>query len=100
MSDSGSKGAVLTAVAVNVFITIIKFAAFALSGSGAMFSEAMHPFADDGNQFLLFMGIRRSERPADATFHYGYGGERFLFALMSAVAAIWSSSSRVGQFCE
>ena len=85
MSDSGSKGAVLTAVAVNVFITIIKFAAFALSGSGAMFSEAMHTFADTGNQFLLFMGIRRSERPADATFHYGYGGERFLFALMSAV---------------
>ncbi|CAG0926936.1 Magnetosome protein MamB [Planctomycetaceae bacterium] len=84
MADSGSKGAVLTAVFVNVFITILKFVAFAVSGSGSMFSEAMHTMADAGNQFLLFLGIRRSERPADATFHYGYGYERFLFALLSA----------------
>jgi zinc transporter 9 len=85
MADTGSKGAVLAAVVVNVFITILKFVAFGVSGSGSMFSEAMHTLADAGNQFLLFLGIRRSERPADATFHYGYGYERFLFALLSAV---------------
>ena len=84
MSDSGSKGAVLFAVGVNVFITAIKFTAFALSGSGSMFSEAMHTAADAGNQMLLFTGIKRSERPADKRFHYGYGNERFLFALLSA----------------
>ncbi len=84
MADSGSKGAVLFAVGVNVFITIMKFTAFAFSGSGSMFSEAMHTCADAGNQMLLFMGIKRSERPADKRFHYGYGNERFLFALLSA----------------
>lgn len=84
MADSGSKGAVLAAVCVNVVITVLKFVAFAISGSGSMFSEAMHTLADAGNQFLLYLGIRRSERPADATFHYGYGYERFLFALLSA----------------
>ncbi|KAA0212931.1 cation diffusion facilitator family transporter [bacterium] len=84
MADSGSKGAVLAAVCVNVIITILKFVAFAISGSGSMFSEAMHTLADAGNQFLLYLGIRRSERPADAMFHYGYGYERFLFALLSA----------------
>jgi zinc transporter 9 len=85
MADANSKGAVAAAVAVNVFITILKVVAFAISGSGAMFSEAMHTLADAGNQFLLFLGIKRSERPADATFHYGYGNERFLYALLSAV---------------
>ncbi len=84
MAGSGTK-AVFLAVIGNGFLTLIKFAAFMLSGSGAMLSEAIHSLADTGNQALLFIGIRRSERPADRLFHYGYGQERFLFALLSAV---------------
>src|SRR5262245_52952478 len=84
MSESGSKGAVVAAIVVNVFVTAIKFTAFAYSGAGSMLSAAMHTLADAGNQFLLFLGIKRSERPADTRFHYGYGNERFLFALLSA----------------
>ncbi|MCC6466178.1 MAG: cation diffusion facilitator family transporter [Planctomycetes bacterium] len=80
-----SKGAVLAALVCNVILTTIKFIAFAISGSGSMFSEAMHTLADAGNQALLFVGIKRSERAPDAMFSYGYGGERFLFALLSAV---------------
>jgi zinc transporter 9 len=82
---ASSKSAVLSAVVANVFLTIVKFVAFFFSGSGAMFSEAVHSGADAGNQFLLFLGIRSSERPADATFHYGYGGDRYLYSLLSAV---------------
>lgn len=78
-------GAVLFALLGNGFLTIIKFVAFLASGSGAMLSEAIHSLADTSNQGLLFLGIHRSERPADARYHYGYGGERFLFALLSAV---------------
>lgn len=79
------RGAVIAALIGNSFLTIIKFGAFLLSGSGAMLSEAIHSFADSGNQALLYAGIRRSERQPDAMFHYGYGAERFLFALLSAV---------------
>lgn len=78
-------GAVLFALLGNGFLTIIKFVAFLMSGSGALLSEAIHSLADTANQGLLFLGIRRSERPADARYHYGYGAERFLFALLSAV---------------
>ena len=85
MADTSSKSAVLLALAGNAFLTVIKFVAFGFSRSGSMFSEAMHSLADTANQALLFLGIRRSERRADAKFHYGYGGERFLFALLSAV---------------
>ncbi|RMH42944.1 MAG: cation diffusion facilitator family transporter [Deltaproteobacteria bacterium] len=82
---ASGRGAVVAAVFGNLFLATIKVVAFALSGSGAMLSEAIHSAADTGNQVLLYLGIRRSERPADAMFHYGYGAERFLFALLSAV---------------
>lgn len=83
--DGSSKGAVLAAVISNTGLTVLKFTAFALTGSGSMFSEAMHTLADTANQILLFVGIKRSERKPDALFTYGYGGERYLFALLSAV---------------
>lgn len=85
MAGSESKGAVLTALVVNATITVMKFVGFGISGSGSMFAEAMHTAADTGNQALLFIGIKRSERPATEAFSYGFGGERFLFALLSAV---------------
>ena len=80
-----STKSVLLAVIANSLLTAIKFTAFLFSGSGAMLSEAIHSFADSANQGLLYLGIRRSQRPADARYHYGYGGERFFFAFMSAV---------------
>lgn len=83
--DSSSKGAVLAAVIANTGLTALKFTAFVLTGSGSMFSEAMHTLADTANQILLFVGIKRSERKPDSLFTYGYGGERYLFALLSAV---------------
>ncbi|GAB4512547.1 MAG: hypothetical protein Tsb0020_30590 [Haliangiales bacterium] len=82
---AGGKGAVFFALIGNSFLTIIKLIAFVLSQSPAMLSEAIHSFADTANQGLLFWGIQRSKRPADKRYHWGYGGERFLFALLSAV---------------
>jgi zinc transporter 9 len=79
------KGAVFLALLGNGFLTIIKAIAFALSGSGAMLSEAIHSLADTGNQGLLFLGIRRSVREVDQRYNYGYGADRFLFALFSAM---------------
>lgn len=73
------------AVAGNSVLTVAKFGAFMVSGSGAMLSEGIHSLADTANQVLLMIGIGRSERPANAAFHYGFGAERFFFALMSAV---------------
>ncbi len=80
-----SKGAVLGALVGNGGLTVIKFFAFTITGSGALFSEAIHSLADTANQALLFLGIRQSEKPADALFHYGYGADRYLYSLLSAV---------------
>jgi solute carrier family 30 (zinc transporter), member 9 len=64
---------------------VAKFAAFAATGSGAMLSEGVHSLADVLNQGLLALGIRQSRLPADAEHPYGYGRERFIWALVSAV---------------
>jgi zinc transporter 9 len=75
---------VIAALAGNVFIMIIKWIGFFATGSGALFSEAVHSIADVVNQLLLMIGIKKSQRPSDEDFHYGYGNERFFWALISA----------------
>ncbi|TAK97099.1 cation diffusion facilitator family transporter, partial [Patescibacteria group bacterium] len=72
------------AIAGNAFITLIKFVGFFMSGSVALFSEAVHSVADTLNQGLLMVGLQRSTKKADDEFSYGYGQERFLWALISA----------------
>lgn len=81
---NGTKNSVIAALLGNTFVTVIKFIAFAVSGSGAMLSEAIHSAADTGNQGLLYLGLRRAARSPDEDFHYGYGGERFIFGMLSA----------------
>lgn len=75
---------VLAALLGNFLIMCLKFVGFAFSGSGAMFSEAIHSFADTANQSFLMIGLKRSRKKADDKTAYGYGRERFFWALISA----------------
>lgn len=83
-APTSSVKAVVAALCANGFVTLIKFGAFMISGSGAMLSEAIHSAADTGNQGLLFLGIKRASRERDVEFPYGYEAERFVFGLLSA----------------
>lgn len=85
MAADGSKVAVAAALVGNTFLMIGKFIVFGITGSGAMLSEAIHTAADLMNQILLMIGIVRSARPANEKYGYGYGQERFVWALISAV---------------
>ena len=84
MAAPSSLKTVVMALVGNGFVTVIKLVGFLLSGSGAMLSEAVHSAADTGNQLLLFLGLKRGARAPDDKFHYGYGGERFVFGMLSA----------------
>ncbi|HJN75445.1 MAG TPA: cation diffusion facilitator family transporter [Myxococcota bacterium] len=81
----GSKTAVYAAIGANTLVAIAKLAGFFLTGSGAMLSEGIHSIADVGNQALLAVGIRHSEKEPDADHPYGYGRAQFSWALISAV---------------
>lgn len=80
-APAASISSVLVALLANSFVTVLKFGAFLVSGSGSMLSEAIHSFADTGNQLLLFIGLKRGMRERDDDYHYGYGGERFVFGI-------------------
>jgi cation diffusion facilitator family transporter len=41
--------------------------------------------ADAGNEVLLWIALRRSRRPADASHPLGYGPERYYWALLAAI---------------
>lgn len=82
---SGALTAVLTAVAVNVVITIAKYVGWVLTWSPSLLAEAIHSTADVGNQVLLWIGIRQSERAATPRHPYGWGAARYLWNLKSAM---------------
>ena len=76
---------VLVALAANTAIAIAKGAAAALTGSPALLAETLHTVADAGNEVFLYVAIRRSRRPADASHPFGYGPERYFWALLAAI---------------
>ncbi|EHQ88515.1 cation diffusion facilitator family transporter [Desulfosporosinus youngiae] len=61
------------AVLGNIFLVIFKGIAAFLSGSGAMFAEAMHSGADAVNQLFVFIGSILSERKPTSRFPSGFG---------------------------
>jgi zinc transporter 9 len=75
---------VIAALVGNTLVTVCKFVVAFASGSSSMFSEAIHSLADTANQALLLVGLRRSRKKADRGFGYGYGRERFFWAIISA----------------
>jgi cation diffusion facilitator family transporter len=84
MADE-SLGSVLAALAANTTIAIAKGTAAALTGSPALFAETLHTVADAGNEVFLYIAIRRSRHPADASHPFGYGPERYYWALLAAI---------------
>jgi cation diffusion facilitator family transporter len=81
----GSLASVLTALAANTTIATAKGVAWILTGSPALLAETLHTLADTGNEVLLWIALRRSRRPADATHPLGYGPERYYWALLAAI---------------
>jgi cation diffusion facilitator family transporter len=84
MAD-GSTRVVLAALAGNGVIALAKFVAAGLSGSTAMFTEAIHSLVDTGDQILLLIGQRRAAKAGDPTHPLGYGMETYFWSFTVAV---------------
>ncbi len=84
-SSDESLGSVFAALAANTGIATAKGTAAALTGSPALLAETLHTVADAGNEVLLYIAIRRSRHPADSTHPFGYGPERYYWALLAAI---------------
>jgi cation diffusion facilitator family transporter len=77
--------AVYAAIAANLVIAAAKFVAAGFTGSASMLSEAIHSVVDTANEGLLILGDRRSRKPPDETFPFGYGHEIYFWGLMVAM---------------
>lgn len=83
---SGNPNAhILQSLVGNVFIASIKGVAAFVTGSGSMAAETVHSFADCGNQLLLLLGVRQTQRPADSLHPMGYGRALYFWSFMVAM---------------
>lgn len=85
MSTSGSRRAIIAALAANAGIAVAKFVGFLITSSSSMLAESVHSLADSGNQALLLVGQKRSRKVADAEHQFGYGTYRFFYAFVVAL---------------
>ena len=77
--------AVYGAIAANIVIAVSKFIAAAVTGSSAMLSEGIHSLVDTGNELLLLLGLKQSQKPEDQDHPFGHGTELYFWSLIVAI---------------
>jgi cation diffusion facilitator family transporter len=85
MSAEGGTKAVVAALLANTGIAVTKFLAFLLTASSSMLAESIHSVADAGNQVLLLVGKKRSQRAASELHPFGYGRERYIYGFIVSI---------------
>jgi cation diffusion facilitator family transporter len=77
--------AILYAFLANLGIAVAKTWAAMVTGSGSMLAEAIHSYADSGNQVLLYLGLRQGRRPPDQKHPLGYGKLSYFWSFIVAM---------------
>ena len=73
------------ALGANLAIAVAKTGAAIATGSSAMLAEAIHSFADSGNQILLLWGLARARRPPNDNYPLGYGKSIYFWSFIVAL---------------
>jgi cation diffusion facilitator family transporter len=76
---------VLYALGANFAIGVAKLAAAIATGSSAMLAEAIHSFADCGNQALLLLGMRLARKPPSPDYPLGHGRAIYFWSFIVAL---------------
>jgi len=85
-ADGGSPAkAILYAFVANFGIAVTKGGAALYTNSGSMLAEALHSVADCLNQVLLFVGMRRAEKPPTPQHPLGFGKASYFWSFIVAL---------------
>jgi cation diffusion facilitator family transporter len=73
------------ALGANLAIAAAKTAAAIATGLSAMLAEAVHSYADSGNQGLLLWGMKQAKRPPSPDYPLGWGKAVFFWSFVVAL---------------
>ena len=76
---------ILYALGANLAIAAAKTGAAIFTGSSAMLAEAIHSYADSGNQVLLLWGMKQAKRPPSPDYPLGWGKAVFFWSFIVAL---------------
>ena len=85
MAKADSVRTILYALGANLAIAAAKTAAAIATGSSAMLAEAIHSYADAGNQGLLLWGLKQAKRPPSPEYPLGWGKAVFFWSFIVAL---------------
>jgi len=84
-AKANSLKTILYALGANFAIGAAKLGAAIATGSSAMLAEAIHSFADCGNQALLLVGLKRAKRPPSPDYPLGHGKAIYFWSFIVAL---------------
>lgn len=84
-AQADSLKSILFALGANFAIALAKSAGALFTGSSSMLAEAIHSFADCGNQALLIWGMREGRRLASAEHPLGHGRAVYFWSFIVAL---------------
>ncbi len=84
-AQADSLKSIFFALGANLAIAIAKTAGAVFTGSSSMLAEAIHSYADCGNQALLIWGLKEAGRNASPEHPLGYGRAIYFWSFIVAL---------------
>ena len=84
-AQADSLRSIFYALGANFAIAIAKSTGAVFTGSASMLAEAIHSFADCGNQALLIWGLKEAKRGASPDHPLGYGRAIYFWSFIVAL---------------
>lgn len=84
-ASADSLKSILFALGANFAIALAKGAGAVFTGSASMLAEAIHSFADCGNQALLIWGLRAAKQAASPDHPLGHGRAIYFWSFIVAL---------------
>ena len=82
-----------TAFILNLFFSVFEYVGGILTGSVALMADALHDMGDAAAIGISFLLERKSTRPPDETYTYGYGRYSVLGSLITTVILLLGSAA-------
>ena len=78
----------LGGIAVGVLVLVLKYAAYRVTGSVALYSDAAESIVNVATAVAAFFAVRLSAVPPDANHPYGHHKVEYLSAVMEGVLIV------------